>query len=173
MSIRTDELDVPEQRIENELRRQSKKKLHCRRIKKENYIASGPSQPPKLLASPPTSIAESLAVIACLSVIVISWKLCPPLPEIGRVLQVSCEFGCFLFCLLGLHIYTDTALPDKENHHRMHYKVIYNLRLSFHCNAVFSNKIASSCFINNKIFLNIWDFFGWWFAFPKADSQPG
>ena len=34
-----------------------------------SYIASGPSQPPKDFASPPTSIAESLAVIVCLSVI--------------------------------------------------------------------------------------------------------
>ena len=37
----------------------------------ENYIASGPSQPPKVLASPPTSIAESLAIIVFFSAIVI------------------------------------------------------------------------------------------------------
>ena len=57
MSIRADELDIPDQK--NELHTKSKIQNCCW----TNYIASGPSQPPKVLASPPTSIAESLAVI--------------------------------------------------------------------------------------------------------------
>ena len=57
----------------------------------------------------------------------------------------------------------------------MYYKAISNLRLFFTAMQFLATEIGSSCFINNnnKIVSNIWDFFGWWFAFPKADSQPG
>ena len=56
VAIGADELDIPEHKSKPDTNQGEEALL-------KTYIASGPSQPPKDLASPPTSIAESVAVI--------------------------------------------------------------------------------------------------------------